>query len=325
MTKPGLLKQGKLLPEEEIWAARFEFLKQWGYLLRPRYRPGWVAPWTLKPGLLSWEFEESLNITRESLIDARRLSDGKTVYLKNVPKDSPEIEIGKYFSTEELLRDPRNHCLPVLDVLNDPKDPENVIVVIPWLRRVDCPEPASVRECVDFVDQTLERWERLPNGKFPKGGDPSRTAVGGVRYYFIDFGISTQNQDEALGIDGQERSPELSDDIPYNPYKLDVYILGMAYRRFLFERYQGGLSFLIPLIQFMTSQNPSERPSAAEVLAEWRPMAAKLSFADLSQRLRTKEHPPESSIKRLIKDSGYRVADLWWTTTSTKRPPQPLP
>lgn len=360
MTGPSLIGQGKLLPSEEHWAARYEFLRQSGYLLRPRYRPGWVAPWTLKPGLYHRDFEESINITRESLLDAQRLSDGKTVYLKHVNKTSPEVDIGQYFSSDQLRDDPRNHCLPVLDVLTDPTDPENVILVIPWLRRIDSPQPASVRECVDFVQQTLEglvfmhehkvahrdcawgnimmdgrrlypagwhpqRWEVLPNGKSMKSGNPSRTAAGGVRYYFIDFGISSQNQDEVLGVDGQEPAPELSDNVPYNPYKLDVYILGMAYRHFLIERYQGGLDFLLPLIEYMTPLKPSERPSAAEAFEKWKSIVARLSFLSLSQRLRNKDQGSESGIASFVKDSRYRLSDLWWTSKSTKGSTQPLP
>ena len=37
---------------------------------------------------------------------------------------------------------------------------------------------------------------RLPDGKYlMKDENPSRTAVGGVRYYFVDFGISTMNEE----------------------------------------------------------------------------------------------------------------------------------
>lgn len=59
--------------------------------------------------------------------------------------------------------------------------------------------------------------------------DRSRTAVGGVCYYYIDFGISTFNQDATLGSLGQVRAPELSDSVPYDPYKLDVYGLGATF------------------------------------------------------------------------------------------------
>lgn len=92
-------------------------------------------------------------------MDAQRLSDGKTVFLKHTKKDSPEVEIGQYLSSEELRNDPRNHCLRVLEVLTNEDDPEHVILVMPWLRRLDSPQPASVRKCVDFVQQTLDvRW-----------------------------------------------------------------------------------------------------------------------------------------------------------------------
>ncbi|KAG8916178.1 hypothetical protein FRC01_003314, partial [Tulasnella sp. 417] len=57
----------------------------------------------------------------------------------------------------------------------------------------------------------------------------SRTDVGGVRYYFIDFDLSTKGEVQVTGLAGLEDSPELSDRVPYNPYKLDVYILGKMY------------------------------------------------------------------------------------------------
>lgn len=60
---------------------------------------------------------------------------------------------------------------------------------------------------------------------------PSMREVKSVRYYFIDFGLSTINRSSTTGYLGQERAPELSYHIPYDPYKLDVYSLGMAYYR----------------------------------------------------------------------------------------------
>ena len=34
---------------EIFWVAHQPFLESHGYLLRPRYRPGWVKPWTSTP------------------------------------------------------------------------------------------------------------------------------------------------------------------------------------------------------------------------------------------------------------------------------------
>lgn len=78
---------------------------------------------------------------------------------------------------------------------------------------------------------------RYPDGKImPKASQsPSRTAVGGVRYYFIDFGISTRDQDLVLGDLGVIRAPEVSDEVPYNPFKVDIYILGSTYKEIITE------------------------------------------------------------------------------------------
>lgn len=51
------------------------------------------------------------------------------------------------------------------------------------------------------------------------------------RYYFIDFGISTRFEGpgpyRVTGCIGRDPSPpELSETVPYDPFKLDVYVLG---------------------------------------------------------------------------------------------------
>lgn len=61
-------------------------------------------------------------------------------------------------------------------------------------------------------------------------------AGAGVKYYFTDFGISTEfaAADETklvLGSKGLDKSPpELSDTVPYNAFRLDVCILGNLFR-----------------------------------------------------------------------------------------------
>lgn len=77
-----------------------------------------------------------------------------------------------------------------------------------------------------------------PDGSFNCGlWDGVRTSVGGVRYYYIDFGISSLGESWVQGRDGQERAPELSEEGKlYDPYKLDVYILGMTYGELIMVR-----------------------------------------------------------------------------------------
>lgn len=54
-----------------------------------------------------------------------------------------------------MKADPRNHSVPLLEVIPDCLT-ENEILVLPVLRRIDFPVLQSIRECVDFVEQTLQ-------------------------------------------------------------------------------------------------------------------------------------------------------------------------
>lgn len=84
---------------------------------------------------------------------------------------------------------------------------------------------------------------------YPLGHHPSRTEYtpdalnmaphvsridAPVRYYFIDFGISSAfSEDQSPLVTGtkgrDDRPPELSNHVPYDPFKLDVCILGYLY------------------------------------------------------------------------------------------------
>ena len=61
-----------------------------------------------------------------------------------------------------------------------------------------------------------------------------------VRYYYIDFGISSYFPPNAsprlvLGRDGRDiEVPELSNIVPYDPFKTDIFILGNLLRREFF-------------------------------------------------------------------------------------------
>lgn len=67
----------------------------------------------------------------------------------------------------------------------------------------------------------------------------TRTKVGGVKYYIIDFGQSTHFEDPneqrlVTGMWAQDREvPELSKAVPYDPFRVDVYTLGNVYKALL--------------------------------------------------------------------------------------------
>ena len=58
----------------------------------------------------------------------------------------------------------------------------------------------------------------------------------GVKYYFVDYGISSyfpagSKREPVLGIAGRDQDvPELSDNVPYDPFKVDIFSIGNVIR-----------------------------------------------------------------------------------------------
>lgn len=59
-------------------------------------------------------------------------------------------------SSEPLSSDPRNHCIPILELIQDDEDPSLSYMVMPFLRLMDDPPFDSVGDIVEFTNQILE-------------------------------------------------------------------------------------------------------------------------------------------------------------------------
>ena len=96
-------------------------------------------------------------------MDATRISDNAMVMMKRM-NYSLENEIATYFSTEPLASHPRNHCVPVYEVLQVPDptgDDDEIIIVMPLLRPFYNPRFKSVGEAVEFFRQIFEVNESI--------------------------------------------------------------------------------------------------------------------------------------------------------------------
>lgn len=108
------------------------------------------------------------------LMDATRVADGLVVCMKRVKRNGKERNITQHLSEEALRADPRNHCVPLLDIL-DPEDDDEVILVEPLLRKWNDPEFESMEDAVVFVEQMLEvnslffHFSNNPNLKCTQG------------------------------------------------------------------------------------------------------------------------------------------------------------
>jgi len=314
---------------EAPWRDRQRFLQSRGYMLRSRYHPDWVPSWRMSNQSIIW-CEDALSAPlRENLIDARRMSDDMLVYIKRVKTGDNESRITTMLSSERLRQDPRNHSVPVLDLFQDDEDPRISYIVMPFLRLIDSPQFDLVEELVEFVDQTLEGLVFMHDqgvahrdctyknimmdatAMYPRGFHPinesflpdaktmarhrPRTSVP-VRYYYIDYGLSVHippdvHRKAAVGSDGRDQEvPELSDDVPYDPFKVDIFIAGNLFRRMFHDRYSN-VDFLVPLFEPMVKSDPLTRPDAVGARQQWLAIRAMLSPFTRRWRLRPRREP----------------------------------
>ena len=75
-----------------------------------------------------------------------------------------------------------------------------------------------------------------------------------VQYYYIDFSLSVYippgvQPKLAVGIFGRDQEPpELSESIPYDPFKLDIFILGNVLRKSFYDVCHSLLSPVVALL-----------------------------------------------------------------------------
>ncbi|KAJ7439687.1 kinase-like domain-containing protein [Mycena latifolia] len=255
--------------KEAFWFQRRVFLAKAGYRLRPKFNPGFVGP--KAPGRFSLGDDHTAQHPRKHIMDAERIFDGQQVMLKWVSKKTHpyEVEIGRLFSTPALAKNPRNHCIPILDVLQDPHDDDKQIIVMPRLIRFDEPIFDTVGEVIDCFRQIFEGIQFMhenfvahrdcsllnilqdPTKLYPRGFHPVNSCMNPTndglaysikrtecwpRYYIIDFGLS-RRYDPAKGpplervIPGGDLNPPEYTGTECNPFPADIYCLGNLLKR----------------------------------------------------------------------------------------------
>ncbi|KAI9447457.1 hypothetical protein H4582DRAFT_2136910 [Lactarius indigo] len=153
----GTRERGTLVKSEVWWRDHYYDFEERGYKLRPRYHPRWEPSWIeSKKDFFSVE-DGQPTITR-AVMDAVRVRDGLPVMLKRLfPEEGPyELEINQLFSSPGLANDPRNHCAPLLDLIDLQSPESHKIMVFPLLRPFDCPRFQTFGEFVAFFTQICE-------------------------------------------------------------------------------------------------------------------------------------------------------------------------
>ncbi|KAI0634041.1 kinase-like domain-containing protein [Trametes polyzona] len=268
------------------------------------------------------------------VIDARRQEDNKLVAIKRFRTDSQELPIVQFLST---LKDDMNHAVPLLAVLPDPIEDSMALLVMPFLRPCNNPDFAIIGEVVDFIDQMVEGLVFLHRHRiahrdiafanimmdaralYPDGHHPVRLRHSEdllqvvtplsrqgrmIKYYYVDFGLAVRFPEGAppyvVGDVGRDAEvPELSPDVPYDAFKVDIFALGNLFSKQFEQRYNS-MEFLHRLIEPMTREEPQKRPSAEDVFREWKNIRADLDEPLFRWRLGPKSEP---AIERMVKDT----------------------
>ncbi|KAF8637040.1 hypothetical protein AX16_010895 [Volvariella volvacea WC 439] len=343
---------------EVTWRDHQVWLQSQGYFLRPRFRPGWVPSWA--SGDKDIEMcEDRLHLKFGVVIDALRLKDDKRVILKMVfqSKSPNERELTEKWSQDGLTNDPRNHCVPLFDVLQSPINPDIIFLVLPMLRPFNQPHFDTYGEAIDFFQQVFEGLHFIhehgvvhrdcggynimmdPTDMFPNGfhheyheyeadlitpAKPYTRTQKPPKYYFIDFGISTQydpldkNMLDTAVFGADITVPEHQGQLarqPSNPFLTDVYYLGNMIKRWFIagdlqnpaiEEYMG-FEFMKPLVDDMTQNDPSKRPTMGEVIARFEIIKNSLSQLQLRSRPQQRNETSPEHIRCWFHHWRWRV------------------
>ncbi|KAK7027841.1 kinase domain-containing protein [Favolaschia claudopus] len=260
------------LSETELpWLRRRHALLQHGYRLRPKFDPDFASRY---PALDETAKDEcDATYFRSSIMDAVRISDGTKVQLKAIStKVHPhEVEIAQSFSSPPHSGHPRNHCVPIIEVLSDSEDPDGQIIVMPLLAPFTKPGFETVAEVIACWRQIFEGIHYMhenfvahrdcgfnnivqdPTNLYPDGFHPVQKFMAASyqgfaryitrtecwpRYYIIDFGLS-RRYDPADGpptediiLGGDKSPPEHAGRAEAcNPFPTDIYFLGNLLRK----------------------------------------------------------------------------------------------
>ncbi|EPQ57121.1 hypothetical protein GLOTRDRAFT_115170 [Gloeophyllum trabeum ATCC 11539] len=356
----NIYDENRIYGFEVFWRDHQPWLDERGYLLRPRYSPDWVPSWkgTNKDYT---ECEDGVGLRYDRIMDATRLSDGALVALKRVHKSEHphEVEIATYLVSEPLASDTRNRTVPIYEILQLPNDEDEVLLVMPLLRRYDSPRFDTVGEVIAFLKQILEgllfMHQNLvahrdcngynimldPSRMYPQGFHPARPdrkrdfrrfaqyytrSQRPPKYYYIDFGLSRRYRPEDMPPmeeiirGGDKTAPEFeNEDGRANPFYTDVYYLGNLMREDFIQD-KYGFDFLQPLVQDMVQGDPCLRPTMEEVVPRFDDIVRGLS----SWKLRS----------RVVKRDDYSIIGVFRTLSHWSRrirfiirrtPPIPLP
>ncbi|KAI0795408.1 hypothetical protein C8Q75DRAFT_745820 [Abortiporus biennis] len=161
---------------ELFWRNRQPFFESKGYMLRPRYKPGWVPSWNEND--IHWDraedaVEHDLSLYSLLDMDAVRISDGEVVVISAMLHARRGAVTFLQNPHEEFWSHPYNHLVPLLDVFDDHRVSSAFqFFVYPYLIPLDdSPRIDTAGEALDILRQVIEgTYFMHTNGLFHEKG-----------------------------------------------------------------------------------------------------------------------------------------------------------
>ncbi|KAG6820826.1 hypothetical protein H0H93_011120 [Arthromyces matolae] len=308
------IRARELSASELTWSKYYHFLQSQGYTLRRRYHPEWKPSWRYH-NRKRFEYEDSVPLLEGHTVDATR-ADGTLVAVKKVDSrlTHSEVDIGTLFSSPGLLQDSRNHCVPILEVLDPADDSGLSFLVMPLLYSNHLVPFETVGEVINYIRQIFEGLHFMHEhkvahgncsdgnimadamGLFSSAPHPGRTSMTidysgevyrsaslttkPIKYYLVGFDNSVNYQDEQE-IEGLENQS-------HRHFAADVYSLGDMLRWRLLDGLKSmgiapkqGFEFMRELISDMMHDDPGKRPRMEEVIIRFNILVHGLSDRQL--------------------------------------------
>jgi len=208
----------------------------------------------------------------DNLFRGTRICDGKEVVVKAVHLYSREYNVIRLLSTPPLRNDRMNHTIPVLDFIEVNDDDIVFIVMEQWSPHlIPGDGPCCLRLFLAALRQCIEHIVFMHRHQIAHLDISLRNLVTDYdgHYAYIDFELSRRfdsgSKPYICGYRGTEVPPECEDGICTDPYKVDVWALGvLILRACQVAGYQ--VPELVQLVRPMLFGNPDQRPSMRVVL-----------------------------------------------------------
>ena len=238
----------------------------------------------------------------DNLFRGTRIKDDKRVIVKAVCARSRELSVIRLLSTAPLCDDPRNHTIPVFDIVEPPDCDIAFIVMEEWSAQFPshiCSPTClltALRQCIEGVVFMHEHGIAHLDISLRN----TLTDYDG-HYSFIDFelsrcyGMADIGRHRITGCRGTEVPPELELGGESDPFKVDVWALSILISKACqvrcrlradsrshtdaFPQLSGLEDELTELSSFtwaIRQQHPDARPSAREVLLDFDRMVERI-------------------------------------------------